>query len=156
EVRAFSRKGVLTLTQLAHTFRPRRKGKRSVQKGHRRHHSLQALAMRDKRIYVFGTPQVPKGAVRIYLDMEGVPDEGYVYLIGLVVCKDGEEGRFSFWADGRDQEADIFQRFLDEVCRHDDFRVFCYGGYERSFITRMRKTAGSREQVDRVLGRLVN
>lgn len=60
EVRGLARKGVLTLTQLAHTFRPRRKGKRAVQKNHKRHHALQALAIRDKRVYVFGTPEVPK------------------------------------------------------------------------------------------------
>jgi predicted RecB family nuclease len=156
EVRAYARKGVLTLTQLAHTFRPRRKGKRAAQKGYKRYHALQALAIRDRRIYVFGTPVVPKSLVRIYLDVEGVPDEGFAYLIGLVVCKEGEERRLSFWADGKEQEADIFQRFLDEVTCHHDFRVFCYGGYERAFIKRMRKAVARPEQVDRVLDVLVN
>ena len=47
--------------------------------------------------------------------MEGMPDEGFVYLIGLVVVQGDTEKRLSFWADGKDQEADIFQRFLDEV-----------------------------------------
>jgi predicted RecB family nuclease len=156
EVRAYARKGVLTLTQLAHTFRPRRKGRRAAQKDHKRHHALQALAIRDKRIYVFGTPEVPKSPVRIYLDMEGVPDQDFVYLIGLVVCKDGQERRLSFWADTKEQEADIFQRFLDEATSHADFRVFCYGGYERAFIKRMRKAAARPEQVGRVLVSLVN
>src|SRR5262249_21793261 len=70
EIRGLARKGVLTLTQFAHTFRPRRKGKRAVQKNHKRHYALQALAVRDGRIYVFGTPKVPKSAVKIYLDVE--------------------------------------------------------------------------------------
>src|SRR5262249_16653990 len=153
---AYARKGVLTLTQLAHTFRPRRKGKRAVQKCHKRHHALQALAIRDRRIYVFGTPEASKSPVRIYLDVEGVPDERLVYLIGLVGCKGGEERRLSFWADGKNQEAEVFQRFLDEANSHDDFQVFSYGSYERTFIQRMRKTAASTEQADRVLDRLVN
>jgi predicted RecB family nuclease len=156
EVRGLARKGVLTLTQLAHTFRPRRKGKRAVQKNHKRHHALQALAVRDRRIYVFGTPRVPKSPVRIYLDVEGVPDEGFVYLIGLVVCKDGEEKRLSFWANGKDMEGEIFQRFLNEATSHEDFTVFCYGGYERTFIKRMRKVASRADQVGRVLDSLVN
>jgi predicted RecB family nuclease len=156
EIRAYARKGVLTLTQLAHTFRPRRQGKRVVQKSRKRYHALQSLAIRDRRIYVFGTPEVSKSPVRIYLDMEGVPDEDFVYLIGLVVCKGGEEKRLSFWADGKEQEADIFQRFLDEATSHDDFKVFCYGNYERTFIKRMRKAASRTEQVDRVLDRQVN
>jgi predicted RecB family nuclease len=156
EIRAYARKGVLTLTQLAHLFRPRRKGKRAVQKNKKRYYALQALAIRDKRLYIFGTPEPPKNQVRIYLDMEGVPDEDLVYLIGLVVCWDGEERRLSFWADGKEQESNIFQRFLDEVTRHEDFTVFCYGGYERTFIKRMRKSANRKKQVDRVLERLVN
>lgn len=156
EVRGLARKGVLTLIQLAHTFRPRRKGKRAVQTNHKRHHALQALAIRDKRVYVFGTPEVPKSPVRIYLDVEGVPDEGFVYLIGLVVWNQGEEKRFSFWADSKEQEAEIFQRLLDEATSHDDFKVFCYGGYERTFIKRMRKVASRTDQVDRVLDSLVN
>jgi predicted RecB family nuclease len=156
EIRALARKGVLTLTQLAHTFRPRRKGKRAVQKNHKRHQALQALALRDKRIYVIGTPEVPKTAVRIYLDIEGVPDEGFVYLIGVVICKDGQEKRLSFWANGKELEKELFQHFLDEVTSNEDFTVFCYGGYERTFIKRMRNVASKPEQVDRVLDALVN
>ena len=59
EVKSFARKGILTVTQLAHTFRPRRRGKRAPPKSNRRYHALQALALRDKRVYVFGTPQIP-------------------------------------------------------------------------------------------------
>jgi predicted RecB family nuclease len=156
EVRSYARKGILTLTQLAHTFRPRRKGKRQVRATHRRYHALQALAVRDRRIYVFGTPEVPDSPVRVYLDVEGVPDEGFVYLIGMAVVEGDAERRFSFWADDGQQEAVIFEQFLAEVGRYEDFRVYCYGGYERAFLRRMRKAARRKKPVDRVLDRLVN
>jgi predicted RecB family nuclease len=156
EVRGYARKGILTLTQLAHTFRPRRKGKRQVRKTAHRYHALQALAVRDKRVYVFGTPELPDAPVKIYLDVEGKPDEGLVYLIGMLVVQGGTEQRFSFWADDATQERDIFERFLAEVGRYDDFRVFCYGGYERAFLKRMRKVARRKREVDRVLERMVN
>jgi predicted RecB family nuclease len=45
---------------------------------------------------------------------------------------------------------------LFEVDKHEDFRVFCYGGYERSFLKRMRKQATRRAAVDRVLEALTN
>jgi predicted RecB family nuclease len=157
EVKGLARKGIFTLTQLAHTFRPRRKGKRAVRKTHHRYHALQALAIRDKRIYVFGTPEVPDSPVKVYLDVEGVPEEGFVYLIGMVVVRQGgTEERFSFWADSREQEQHIFEQFLSEVSQYDDFRVYCYGSYERTFIRRMRKSAKRKKSVDRVLDRLVN
>src|SRR5262249_45111353 len=156
EIRSYARKGILTLTQLAHTFRPRRKGKRVVRKTHHRYHALQALAIRDKRIYVFGTPELRESPVRVYLDLEGNPDEGFVYLIGMVVSEGSTELRYSFWADDKSQEPAIFEQFLAVLARFDDFVVFCYGGYERAFLKRMRKTAKRKKPVDRILGRLVN
>jgi predicted RecB family nuclease len=156
EVKGLARRGIFTLTQLAHTFRPRRKGKRGVSKTHHRYHALQALAIRDKRIYLLGTPQLPVSPVQIYLDVESIPDDEFVYLIGMVIVRGDTETRVSFWADGKDQEADIFQRFLDEVTHHDNFAVFSYGTYERAFLKRMRVLAGDPKQVDRVLDSLVN
>ncbi len=71
EIKAYGRKGLFTLTQLAHTFRPRRKGKRSERGSKHRYHALQALAIRDNTVYVLGTPELPAGPVCIYLDAEG-------------------------------------------------------------------------------------
>jgi len=56
EVKKYARKGILTVTQLSHTFRPRRRGKSVARRSSHRYHALQALAIRDKKIYVFGTP----------------------------------------------------------------------------------------------------
>jgi predicted RecB family nuclease len=156
EVKGLARKGILTLTQLAHTFRPRRWGKRVVRKTHHRYHALQALAIRDKRIYIFGTPELPASPVKVYLDIEGVPDEAFVYLIGIVVVEGDTQKQFSFWADTKEEEHDIFEQFMTEVSRYEDFRVYCYGSYERSFLKRMRKGAKRKKPVDRVLERTVN
>ncbi|HEX4921735.1 MAG TPA: Dna2/Cas4 domain-containing protein, partial [Candidatus Bathyarchaeia archaeon] len=49
EIKSYARKGTFSVTQLAHTFRPRRKGKKQVQTTHKRHHALQALAIRTRR-----------------------------------------------------------------------------------------------------------
>ena len=155
ELQRYNRKGLFTLTQLSCTFRPRKKSKKSARQT-KRQHALHAMAIRDRRIYVFGTPDLPESPVQVYLDMEGLPDEGFVYLIGMVVVQGDRETRFSFWADSKDQEAGIFQQFLDEVTRHDVFAVFSYGRYERAFLKRMRAVARDPNQVDRVLGSLVN
>jgi predicted RecB family nuclease len=156
EIKAYARKGILTVTQLAHTFRPRRKGKRAPSRVERHAHPLQALAVRDKKVYVFGTPQLPASPVRIYLDVEGNPDAGFDYLVGLIIVAGDREERYSFWADTREQELEIFEQFMAVVGRYQDFRVFCYGGYERTFLKRMRKRAKRKKAVDRVLKSLVN
>jgi predicted RecB family nuclease len=155
-IKRYARKGLFTLTQLAHTFRPRRKGKRSDRPSKQRNHALQALAIRDKTVYVFGAPNVPSDAVRIYLDLEGSPDEQFVYLIGMIVCDSAREERFSFWADSKDQEDDIFERFLAVVSRYNATRIFCYGSYERAFIKRLRRRARRKKPVDKALDALTN
>jgi predicted RecB family nuclease len=91
EVNGYARKGILTLTQLAHTFRPRRRGKRAVRRTSHRYHALQALAVRDRRVYLFGAPELPDAPVRVYLDVEGLPDERFVYLIGMTVVRGESE-----------------------------------------------------------------
>jgi predicted RecB family nuclease len=156
EIKGYARKGIVTVTQLAHTFRPRRKGKRAPPRANRHSHALQALAIRDKRVYVFGTPQFPASTVRVYLDVEGNPEEGFEYLVGLIVAAGDQEQCYSFWADDRDQEGDIFEQFLAVVGRYDDYLIFAYGSYERAFLKRMRKRAKKKATVDRVLKSLVN
>jgi predicted RecB family nuclease len=156
ETKHYGRKGIFTITQLAHTFRPRRKGKRTTPLTPRHDHALHALAIRDQRIYVLGTPQLPTCPVQIYLDIESNPEAGFVYLIGMITVVNGTETQSSFWADGKAQEVDIFEQFVAEVTRHADFLVFCYGNYERAFITRMRKVAKSKRLVDKILNALVN
>jgi predicted RecB family nuclease len=156
ELRRYGRKGLFTLTQLAHTFRPRRKGRRSNRRSSKRYHALQALAIRDKRVYVLGEPEVPNAAVRIYLDVESNPEEGFVYLVGMIVSDSRGEVRYSFWADSKDQEREIFDQLVAVVVRYEDPIVFCYGGYERSFIKRMRRQAERKRPVDKLLAALVN
>jgi predicted RecB family nuclease len=156
EIQGYARKGILTLTQLAHTFRPRRKGKRATPRTHHRYHALQALAVRDRRVYLLGTPELPDAPARIYLDVEGLPDEGFVYLIGMTVDRGGVEEHHAFWADTKEQEREIFDRFLTHLSRYDDYRVYCYGSYERTFLKRMRKAAPRKGPVDRVAAALVN
>jgi predicted RecB family nuclease len=156
EMKHRGRKGIFTITQLAHTFRPRRKGKRTTPPTPRHDPALHALAIRDQRIYVLGTPQLPTCPVQIYLDIESNPEAGFVYLIGMITVVNGTETQSSFWADHKEQEVDIFEQFVAEVTRHGDFLVFCYGSYERAFITRMQKVAKRKKLVDKILNALVN
>ncbi|MCY2952535.1 MAG: IS66 family transposase [Planctomycetota bacterium] len=155
EIARYNRKGILTVTQLAHTFRPRRKGKRAPP-SHRHNHALQAVAIRDHRIYVLGTPQLPNRPVRIYLDVESNPEAGYVYLIGLIVVADGEERHYSFWAAAKDQESQIFAQFLAVVAPYEELTVYCYGSHEKAFLERMRRIARHKGPVNRILNVLVN
>ncbi len=99
---------------------------------------------------------MPFSTVRIYLDMEGDPEEAFVYLIGMIVCDGQSETRFSLWADDKKEELSIFEQFLGIVAKYDAPSIFCYGSYEVAFVKRMRPHARRKKLVDKVLGVLTN
>jgi predicted RecB family nuclease len=65
-------KGIFTVTQLSYTFRPRRRPKHLRDKREKYHHSLKALAIRDQKIYVVGSPQQNIEGTPVYLDVEAL------------------------------------------------------------------------------------
>src|SRR5438034_2552082 len=76
-------KGIFTVTQLSYTFRPRRRPKRLRDKREKYHHSLKALAVREKKIHIVGRPALKDESTPVYLDVEGLPDRDFYYLIGV-------------------------------------------------------------------------
>lgn len=154
EIKCYAKKGIFSVTQLAHTFRPKR-GKRASTSNHR-YHALQALAVRDRRVYLLGTPQLPDAPVRVFLDIEGNPEERFDYLVGMIIIQGSGEQRFSFWADTRDQEEQIFEQLLEAITPYQDFLVFAYGSYEAAFVKRMLSRAKRQGPAKKVLNNLVN
>src|SRR5262249_32017449 len=114
------------------------------------------LAIREKKIHVLGTPELPTSPTRIYFDIEGDPDRGFDYLLGLVVVADDGEQRHSFCGDNPADEARILRQFLDLVGRYPDAWLYTYGSYEAAFLRRVGKAVGQEEEVKRVLTRTLN
>src|ERR1043166_8493998 len=100
ELQRLNRKGLFTLTQLSCTFRPRRKGKRTKRTSNNFYPALHALAIREKKVHVYGTPDNPRKPVRVFLDAEGSEDGRFVYLLGVLVVDGDSHNMHSFWADG--------------------------------------------------------
>jgi hypothetical protein len=76
-------KGIFTVTQLSYTFRPRRRPRRQRDKREKYHHALKALAIREQKIHIVGSPELKIEGTPVYLDVEGLPDRDFYYLIGL-------------------------------------------------------------------------
>jgi predicted RecB family nuclease len=79
----FNSKGIFTVTQLSHTFRPRRRPQGLREKRERYHHSLKVLAIREKKIHIVGSPEMKIEGTPVYIDVEGLPDRDFYYLIGI-------------------------------------------------------------------------
>jgi len=138
EIYRHNSKGIFTVTQLSYTFRLKRRPKRAKLLPPSHSYALQALAKRQKQVFVHGVPDIPCAAVNVYFDIEGIPDRNLHYLIGMVVQHNGRSEQFSFWADHADEEEAIFRSFLDAIPMHQDVRLFHYGSYETAAMRRIK------------------
>lgn len=130
----YNSKGIFTVTQLSYTFRPRRRPKRLRDKREKYHHSLKALAIREKKIYIVGNPALNINGTPIYLDVEGVPDRDFYYLIGMLIKDNNFVIQRSLWADTLENEAEIWQQFLAAVSAIENPVIYHYGSFETTFL----------------------
>jgi predicted RecB family nuclease len=81
---------------------------------------LQALALRTEKTYVEQLPDLSRHEIELFVDVEGIPDRSFYYLIGLLVCENGEASYHSFWANDLVEEGRIWKSFLDAVAAFPD------------------------------------
>jgi predicted RecB family nuclease len=159
EIRAYNRKGFFTVTQLSHTFRYRKPRKRAKRHAHPHYFSLQARSIRTGVVHIRGTPSLPSNEARVYLDMEGIPDQDFYYLIGVVIEVNQTLDYRSFWADKEEEQDDIFHGLAELVgSLPQDCPVFHYGSYETAALRKAiaRSSAEKRGALQAVLARMVN
>jgi predicted RecB family nuclease len=141
-MRKYHNKGIFTVRQLSHVYKPRRsrkKGKRQV----RHSLELQALAIRTGKVHVEHLPELPRGPVELVVDLEGVPDRDSYYLAGLLICKDGETEYLSFWADGEREEAQMWSALVERLEAFPGCPIYHYGSYEKKAFATLAKRHGS-------------
>ncbi len=137
ELKNYTSKGIFTVTQLSYTFRPRRRPRRLTHKREKYHHSLKALAIREGKIHVVGSPELKIEGTPVYLDVEGLPDREFYYLIGAYVKTPQAVVHHSLWADTSDQEKHIWAEFRHVLSDIDHPALIHYGSFETTFLKRM-------------------
>lgn len=140
DISKLNNRGIFTITHYAYTFRARRARSNRIR---RRLLELQALAIRDKKIYILKNPELPTTRTRIYFDVEGDPDQDFYYLVSFVVDNKGEERHSYFWIERRDEEENLFSQFLSSLQEYDDYVLFHYGEYETRFL---KKAASQKDK----------
>jgi predicted RecB family nuclease len=137
ERRKFNSKGIFTVTQLSYTFRPRRRLKRLAAKREKYHHSLKALAIREQKIHIVGSPELKVEGTPVFLDVEGIPDRDFYYLIGIRVKTAQSIVQHSLWADSANEEKRIWADFLNILSEIKNPVLVHYGSFETTFLKRM-------------------
>jgi len=139
ERKKFHNKGIFTITQLSYTFRPRRRPDRMRDKREKYHHSLKALAIRENKIHIVGNPELKIEGTPVYLDVEGLPDRDFYYLIGVRIGNGESALQHSLWADTIEKEGKIWREFLAILETVEKPVLIHYGSYETTFLRRMRE-----------------
>ena len=135
-------KGIFTVTQLSYTFRPRRRPKRLRDKREKYHHALKALAIREQKIHIVGSPELKLEGTPVYLDVEGLPDRDFYYLIGVRIGHGDSAVQHSLWADTVADEGKIWREFLALLETVEQPVLIHYGSYEKTFLKEMKERHG--------------
>ena len=136
-VSRYHKKGIFTVLQLSHLFKLRRKRNRA-QSPTSFLWELKALAVLEKKTYVLKSPEIKTAAVNIYIDFEGLPDENFIYLIGVLI----NDEYVSFWASNKEEEAIIFFKLKELLDQYPDAAIFHYGSYETKALKKWKYNTG--------------
>jgi predicted RecB family nuclease len=123
------------------------------------HHALKALAIREKKVHVVGTPQLSIDGTPVFIVVEGLPDRDSYYLIGLRwPSVNGMEQR-SLWADTKDDEPKLWTDLLTILSLINSATLIHYGSFEATFFKRMIDRYGAPPQdsvAAKALGSAIN
>jgi predicted RecB family nuclease len=142
ERKRLNNKGTFTVKQLSFAFLPRRRPKKLRDKREKYHHSLKALAIREKKIHIAGRPELKIEGTPVFFDVEGVPDRDFYYLVGLRIRNGDSVVQHSLWADASEDEAKIYFQFLDILKTIEKPLLIHYGSFETNFLKQMGKRYG--------------
>jgi transposase len=151
----YHKKGIFSVTQLSYLFRPRKKDRNRQHSQHRIYRpEVHALAVRTEKIYVQELPYLQRHSLELFIDIEGVPDQDFYYLIGLTVVASNEQTYYPFWADSAQDEKSMWRSFVEKVDKYADAPIYHYGAYDGRAIHDLNKRYGNDENV--IERRLVN
>src|SRR5262249_33395212 len=127
-IKKYNKKGIFTVKQLSFLFRPRRRRKRPPRTTFTP--ELQALAIRTNKIYFTQLQSFDRSSVELFLDFEGIPDEGYNYLAGLLIADGNGLTHQFFWTDDKAGEQTLWKGLVKALNRYPSAPIYHYGSYD--------------------------
>ncbi len=158
-------RGISTVTHLSYGYRPRRRKRRKTisakdDKPSKNDQKLKALAIKKAQIHIVGSPSLSIEGTPVFMDVEGMADRSFYYLVGLRYEAQGAQVEQSFWANRLEDEREMWRRCLCAIKQIDNPQIVHYGAYEGRFLKRMRERyqpgAEDAEFVDSLIDTSVN
>ena len=150
----YGKKRIFTVKQLSYVFKPRKRRKDNKRSILIHNIELQALALREKKIFVQTLPTISRQPTELFIDIEGIPDQQFYYLFGLLIKESDTSSFYSFWAESYSEEKETWQRFLDKLNQYANFPIYHYGSFEPRAIAKLAKRYET--DIESLKNRLVN
>jgi len=135
EIASKNNRGIFTVRQLSFMF----KVKKNPYRRRSCRPELKALAIRENKTYILEGCNIPKSTVQVFLDIEGLPEQNFHYLIGLIIRTNDQLTTFSLWADSPQDQKKLFEDMLSILSRYDDITIYHYGSYENKVLAAFLK-----------------
>lgn len=142
EIISKNNRGVFSVKQLSYTFRP----KKNPYRKRKFLPELKALAIREGKTFIQEILNIPTSPNEVFLDIEGVPDRNFYYLIGVIIKSNNSETDYSFWANTENEEGKIFTELFALIQSLSEFTVYHYGSYEIQALKTISKSLDSEYQ----------
>ncbi len=130
-VKKYNNNGIFSIEQLSYTFRPRKNVKKY-------YHELRALSIRENRIYAWEVPDIIESENKIFIDIEYLPAENFIYLIGLYIINKNKQNHKYYWVNTQIE----FDKILVELYSfliYDDSIIYYFGSAENKLFNELKK-----------------
>lgn len=142
EILSKNNRGIFSVKQLSYTFRP----KKNPHQKRKFSPELKALAIREDKTFIQEIPNIKASPIEIFLDIEGIPDRNFYYLIGVIIKTSNTETNHSFWANNENEQEQIFIDFITLLQSLNEFTIYHYGSYEIQALKRIAKKLTTEQQ----------
>ncbi|WP_298349151.1 IS66 family transposase [Runella sp.] len=139
QISKLEKKGIFTVKQLSFIYKPRRRNKRVKNPPISYKPELQALAIRTEKTYIQRLPSIDRKPVELFLDMEGLPDDSFYYLFGVLVVENEKSKHYSFWVDSPKDESENWQKVVHLIDSYPESPIYHYGTFEPSAFEKLAK-----------------
>ena len=158
EILRSNQKGIFTVHQLSYTFRSKKPSKRAKKPSNLHYFALQALALRENKVYIHGTPKLPTAERQVFFDIEGIPERDFYYLIGAIIVDGKRVTHRFFWADSEQEQEAIFRQFVEFIGQASGYRLFHFGSYDSKALKKMKERLPTHLQsnIDIIIDKSVN
>ena len=139
QINKLEKKGIFTVKQLSFIYKPRRRNKKVKNPPIIYKPELQALAIRTAKTYIQRLPALERKPIEIFLDIEGLPDDGFFYLFGILISENTIQSTHSFWAETQHNEKKIWQGVVTLLETYPESPIYHYGTFEPSAFEKLAK-----------------